>query len=69
MPALTKALTVATFTRCVARYGLDGATLQRVADEAGTARGHICHHAGNREELRELFASASSAGTPTRSAS
>ncbi|MFI6812976.1 helix-turn-helix domain-containing protein [Nonomuraea sp. NPDC050328] len=53
----------------MARYGPDGTTLQRVADEAGTARGHICHHAGNREELRELFASASSAGTPTRSAS
>ncbi|HTI25678.1 MAG TPA: TetR family transcriptional regulator [Kutzneria sp.] len=44
------------FTRCVARYGLDGTTLQRVADEAGMARGHIRHYAGNRDELREQFA-------------
>ncbi|MFI6515280.1 TetR/AcrR family transcriptional regulator [Spirillospora sp. NPDC050679] len=45
------------FTRCVARYGVEGATLQKVADEAGMARGHIRHYAGNRDELRELFAS------------
>ncbi|MGI5322312.1 TetR/AcrR family transcriptional regulator [Actinomadura nitritigenes] len=44
------------FTRCVARYGLEGATLQRVADEAGMARGHIRHYVGNRDELRDLFA-------------
>jgi len=44
------------FTRCVARYGLEGVTLQRVADEAGMARGHIRHYVGNRDELRELFA-------------
>lgn len=43
-------------TRCVARYGLEGTTLQRVADEAGMARGHIRHYAGNREQLREQFA-------------
>ncbi|WP_405098397.1 TetR/AcrR family transcriptional regulator [Micromonospora sp. NBC_01412] len=43
------------FTRCVARYGLDGTTLQRIADEAGMARGHIRHYAGNRDQLRELF--------------
>lgn len=43
------------FTRCVARYGLEGATLQHVADEAGMARGHIRHYVGNRDELRELF--------------
>ena len=44
------------FTRCVARYGLEGVTLQRVADEAGMARGHIRHYVGNRDELRELLA-------------
>lgn len=43
------------FTRCVARFGLEGATLQRVADEAGLARGHIRHYVGNRDELRDLF--------------
>lgn len=44
------------FTRCVARHGLAGTTLQKVADEAGMARGHLRHYAGNRDELRELFA-------------
>jgi AcrR family transcriptional regulator len=43
------------YTRCVARYGLDGTTLQLVADEAGMARGHIRHYVGNRDELRRLF--------------
>jgi AcrR family transcriptional regulator len=37
------------------RYGLEGTTLQRVADEAGMARGHIRHYVGNREQLRRLF--------------
>lgn len=43
------------YTRCVARYGLEGTTLQLVADEAGMARGHIRHYAGNRDELRSRF--------------
>jgi AcrR family transcriptional regulator len=43
------------YTRCVARYGLDGTTLQQVADEAGMARGHIRHYVGNRDELRRIF--------------
>lgn len=42
---------LAAFERCVARYGVEGATLQRVADEAGLARGLLRHHVGNREAL------------------
>ena len=42
---------LAAFERCVARHGVEGATLQRVADEAGLARGLLRHHVGNREEM------------------
>jgi len=43
------------FERCVARYGLDGATLDRVSEEAGLARALIRHNVGNREALIEAF--------------
>lgn len=43
------------YTRCVARYGIEGTTLQQVADEAGMGRSHIRHYVGNRDELRRLF--------------
>lgn len=39
------------FVRCVARMGLDGATLSAVADEAGLTRPLIRHHLGNRDEM------------------
>ena len=39
------------FERCVARYGLAGATLEQVAAEAGLARPLIRHHIGNRNDL------------------
>ena len=39
------------FERCVARYGVDGATLERTADEAGLQRSLIRHNVGNREDL------------------
>ena len=39
------------FERCVARYGLEGATLERIAEEAGLARALIRHNVGNREDL------------------
>jgi len=38
-------------TRCVARYGLDGASLSAIAKEAGLSRPLIRHHLGNRDEL------------------
>ena len=41
---------------CVARYGLEGASLQRIAEEAGLARGLLRHHVGNRDALIEAMA-------------
>lgn len=43
------------YTRCVALYGIEGTTLERVAIEARMARGHIRHYVGNRDEMRALF--------------
>ncbi|MES0811930.1 TetR/AcrR family transcriptional regulator [Roseibium sp. SCPC15] len=39
------------FETCVARYGLEGATLAKVAEVAGLARPLIRHNVGNREDL------------------
>ncbi|MEM6818555.1 MAG: TetR family transcriptional regulator [Pseudomonadota bacterium] len=43
------------FGRCIARYGVEGATLDKVAAEAGLARALIRHNVGNRDELLEAF--------------
>lgn len=40
---------------CVARYGVEGATLEKTAEEAGLARALLRHHVGNREELLEAL--------------
>ncbi|AEV36937.1 transcriptional regulatory protein [Pseudovibrio sp. FO-BEG1] len=37
--------------KCVAQYGLEGVTLERIAEETGLKRPLIRHHAGNREEI------------------
>jgi len=37
--------------RCIAAYGIGGTTLDRIAEEAGMARGHVRHFAGNRDEI------------------
>jgi len=37
--------------RCIARYGVEGATLERIADEAGVKRPALRHFVGNREAL------------------
>jgi AcrR family transcriptional regulator len=37
--------------RCIAANGYHGATLERIAAEAGFRRGHIRHYVGNRAEL------------------
>ncbi|MEX0318737.1 MAG: TetR/AcrR family transcriptional regulator [Ruegeria sp.] len=37
--------------RCVARFGLEGASLTQIAAEAGLTRPLIRHHLGNREEM------------------
>ena len=39
------------FERCIINYGVEGAGLQKIADEAGLARPLIRHHVGNREDL------------------
>ena len=39
------------FESCVARFGIEGATLERIAEISGLARPLIRHHAGNRDDL------------------
>ena len=39
------------FMRCTARYGLDGATLERISAEAGVGRPLLRHYLGNRDEM------------------
>ncbi|TQV89495.1 TetR/AcrR family transcriptional regulator [Aliikangiella coralliicola] len=39
------------YEACVARYGIEGATLERIAEQAGLARALIRHNIGNRDEL------------------
>lgn len=42
-------------TRCVGEYGIEGTTLERVAEVSGFSRGHIRHYVGNREEMLDQF--------------
>src|SRR5262245_52927929 len=42
-------------TQCVGEYGIEGTTLERVADASGFSRGHIRHYVGNREEMLDQF--------------
>jgi AcrR family transcriptional regulator len=37
---------------CIGRFGLEGATLEKVSEESGFSRGHIRHYVGNRDEMR-----------------
>jgi len=46
-----KAEIMKAFENCVARYGVEGATLERIAEEAGLARALIRHNVGNRDDL------------------
>ncbi len=39
------------FEICVAKYGVEGATLERTAEQAGLARALIRHNVGNRADL------------------
>ncbi|MBO6893852.1 MAG: TetR/AcrR family transcriptional regulator [Roseibium sp.] len=43
------------FETCVARYGLEGATLGKTAEIAGLARPLIRHNVGNREDLQQAL--------------
>ncbi|GAA5314817.1 MAG: hypothetical protein AseanaTS_00210 [Candidatus Pelagadaptatus aseana] len=39
------------FERCVIRYGVEGSTLERLAEESGLQRSLIRHYSGNRDDL------------------
>lgn len=39
------------FETCVARYGVEGATLAKTAEQAGLARPLVRHNVGNRDDL------------------
>ena len=43
------------YARCVRKHGLEGATLERVAEESGYSRGHVRHYLGNRDEMRSAL--------------
>ncbi|MEU6556972.1 helix-turn-helix domain-containing protein [Streptomyces sp. NPDC046915] len=38
-------------SRCLARNGLAGATLEKIAEESGLSRSHVRHYVGNRDDL------------------
>ena len=42
---------LAAYTRCIARYGLEGATQDRIAAEAGVKRPLLRHYLGNRDAM------------------
>ena len=39
------------FEQCVARFGLEGSSLERIAEEAGMKRSILRHYVGNRDDL------------------
>ena len=39
------------FERCIARFGVEGATLERIAEEAGLRRSLLRHYVGNKDDL------------------
>lgn len=39
------------FMRCVARFGLDGSTTERISSEAGVGRPLLRHYLGNRDQM------------------
>ncbi|UTW58567.1 TetR/AcrR family transcriptional regulator [Kordiimonas sp. SCSIO 12603] len=39
------------FEKCVARFGVEGSTLEKIAEEAGLRRSLLRHYVGNRDEL------------------
>ncbi len=43
------------YEACVARYGVEAATLKRIATEAGLARPLIRHNVGNRDDLLDAM--------------
>jgi AcrR family transcriptional regulator len=46
---------LAAFEDCVLKYGLEGSSLERIAQQAGVRRSLIRHYFGNRDELTEAL--------------
>ena len=42
---------LAAYASCITRYGLEGATQQRIAEQAGVKRSILRHYLGNREKM------------------
>ena len=42
---------LAAYATCITRYGFEGATQERVAEQAGVKRSILRHYLGNREEM------------------
>ena len=43
------------FERSVARFGVEGSTLERIAEEAGLRRSLLRHYVGNRDDLLDAL--------------
>lgn len=50
------------YLTCVARFGLDGATQERIAEEAGCKRPLLRHYLGNKDEMITALADHTFAG-------
>ncbi len=44
------------FERCVARLGIEGTTLERIAEESGLRRSLLRYHIGNRDQMVQALA-------------
>ena len=42
---------LAAYANCITRYGFEGATQERIAEQAGVKRSILRHYLGNREEM------------------
>lgn len=42
-------------TQCIGECGIEGTTLERVAEASGFSRGHIRHYLGNRDDMLTQF--------------
>lgn len=42
-------------TQCIGEFGIEGTTLDRVAEASGFSRGHIRHYLGNRDDMLTQF--------------
>lgn len=46
-----RAQIIAEAAKTIGRYGLEGATQERIAEDCGLSRSHIRHYVGNRDDL------------------